>query len=92
VPQAWAAGSCFALLQAMLGIQPDAPADKLYVDPDLPEWLPDVTLMDLRLGRRHLDIRFRREGDKTVWDVLRGDAKVVKYRSSVAAREALSAG
>ena len=92
VPQAWAAGSCFALLQAMLGIQPDAPNDKLYVDPDLPAWLPDVTLMDLRLGRRHLDIRFRRDGDKTVWEVLRGDAKLVTYRSSVAAREALAAG
>ena len=89
VPQAWAAGSCFALLQAILGIQQDAPEDRLYVDPDLPDWLPDVTLLDLRLGRRHLDIRFRRDGDKTVWDVLRGDAKVVKYRSSVAAREAM---
>ena len=33
VPQAWAAGSVFALLQAMLGIQPDAPRGKLYVDP-----------------------------------------------------------
>jgi glycogen debranching enzyme len=92
VPQAWAAGSCFALLQAMLGIQPDAPNDKLYVDPDLPAWLPDVTLLDLRLGRRHFDIRFRREGGKTVWDVLRGDAGVVSYRSSVAAREALCGG
>ena len=89
VPQAWAAGSCFALLQAMLGIQPDAPNDRLYVDPDLPDWLPDVTLMDLRLGRRHLDIRFRRVGDKTDWDVLRGDANVVSYRSSVEAREAM---
>ncbi|WP_158925150.1 glycogen debranching N-terminal domain-containing protein [Acidisphaera sp. S103] len=92
VPQAWAAGSCFALLQAMLGIQPDAPNDKLYVDPDLPAWLPDVTLTDMRLGRRHLDIRFRRDGDKTVWEVLRGDAHVVSYRSWVAAREALCSG
>jgi glycogen debranching enzyme len=92
VPQAWAAGSCFALLQALLGIQPDAPNDKLYVDPDLPNWLPDVTLMDLRLGRRHLDIRFHRVGDKTQWDVLRGDAKVVQYRSSVEAREAMCRG
>jgi glycogen debranching enzyme len=89
VPQAWAAGSCFALLQAMLGIQPDAPNDTLYVDPDLPAWLPDVTLLDLRLGRRHLDIRFWREDETTRWEVLRGDAHVVRYRSSVAAREAL---
>jgi glycogen debranching enzyme len=92
VPQAWAAGSCFALLQAMLGIQPDAPNDILYVDPDLPHWLPDVTLTDLRLGHRHLDIRFRRDGDKTVWDVVRGDAKLVSYRSSVEARELMAVG
>jgi glycogen debranching enzyme len=91
VPQAWAAGSCFALLQAMLGIQQDAPNDRLYVDPNLPEWLPDVTLLDLRVGQRELDIRFRREGNETVWDVLRGDAHVVQHRSSVEAREALSA-
>src|ERR1700684_2353083 len=89
VPQAWTAGSCFALLQAMLGIQPDAPNDKLYVDPSLPDWMPDVTLIALRLGRRHLDIRFRRDGEKTVWNVLRGDAKVVTYRSSIEAREAM---
>jgi glycogen debranching enzyme len=90
VPQAWAAGSCFALLQAMLGIQPDAPNDKLFVDPHLPDWLPDVTLIDLRLGRRHLDIRFHRENNQTVWDVLRGDAKLVTYRSSVDAHNALT--
>jgi cellobiose phosphorylase len=89
VPQAWAAGSCFALLQAMLGIQPDAPNDKLYVDPHLPEWLPDITLLDLRLGRRHLDIRFHRDGETTMWEVLRGDAKVVLHRSTVEARETL---
>jgi glycogen debranching enzyme len=92
VPQAWAAGSCFALLQAMLGIQPDAPADVLYVNPALPDWLPDVTLHDLRLGRRTLDIAFRREGDRTVWEVLRGDASVVRYRSSTEAHAAMLGG
>ena len=38
------------LLQAMLGLQQDAPRGKLYVDPALPDWLPDATLTDLRLG------------------------------------------
>ncbi len=92
VPQAWAAGSCFALTQAMLGIQPDAPNDRLYVDPALPAWLPDVTLIDIRLGQRHLDIRFRRDGERTVWDVLRGNAKVVHQRSWVDAGNELRAG
>jgi glycogen debranching enzyme len=84
VPQAWAAGSCFALLQAMLGIQPDAPNEKLYVDPDLPDWLPDITLYDLRVGRRHLDIAFRREGEATVFEVIKGDKHVVELRPAPA--------
>ena len=92
VPQAWAAGSCFALLQAMLGIQPDAPNDRLYVDPDLPAWLPDVTLMDLRVGHRALDIRFRRDNGRTVWDVLKGDSGIVARRGAADAHAALLTG
>src|SRR5499427_4621609 len=60
VPQAWSAGATFMLLQAMLGLQQDAPRGKLYVDPALPEWLPDVTLFGLRLAKRSFDIRFWR--------------------------------
>jgi glycogen debranching enzyme len=81
VPQAWAAGSAFALLQAILGIQPDAPRDVLYVDPVLPHWLPDVTLLDLRLGKRHFDIRFWREGEETKFAVLRGERGMVRHVS-----------
>ena len=51
VPQAWAAGSVFALLQAILGFMPDAPRGKLHVDPVLPEWLPDLTVLDLHVGQ-----------------------------------------
>ena len=81
VPQAWAAGTPFMLLQAMLGLQQDAPRGKLYVDPALPDWLPDVTLNDLRLGRRQFDIRFWRDGDKTQWQVLKGNQDAVARRN-----------
>jgi glycogen debranching enzyme len=81
VPQAWAAGTPFLLLQAMLGLQQDAPGGKLYVDPALPNWLPDVTLTDLRLGRWRFDIRFWRDGHKTRWEVLKGNRSVVTRRS-----------
>ena len=64
--------SLSARMQAMLGLQQDAPRGKLYVDPALPDWLPDVTFTDLRLGRRRLDIRFWRDGDETRWKVLKG--------------------
>jgi glycogen debranching enzyme len=80
VPQAWAAGSAFALLQAILGIRPDAPRDRIFVDPVLPRWLPDITLLDLRLGRRSFDIRFWRDDDTTRFEVLRGAAQCVEHR------------
>jgi glycogen debranching enzyme len=86
VPQAWAAGTSFMLLQAMLGLQQDAPRGKLYVDPALPDWLPDVTLTDLRLGRRHFDIRFWREGKDTIFKVLKGRRDAVE-RMSIALSE-----
>ena len=82
VPQAWAAGSCFAFLQAILGIQPDAPNNRLYVDPSLPTWLSDISLHDLRLGPHHLDIAFRRKGEETVVEVLRGDPSIVERRAA----------
>jgi glycogen debranching enzyme len=83
VPQAWAAGTPFMLLQAMLGVQQDAPRGKLYVDPALPDWLPDVTLLDLRLGRQRFDIRFWRDGKDTVFEVLKGKVDAVE-RVSIA--------
>jgi glycogen debranching enzyme len=81
VPQAWAAGAPFMLLQAMLGIQQDAPHGKLYVDPALPDWLPDVTLTDLRLGRRRFDIRFWRNGKDTLFEVTKGKQDAIERMS-----------
>src|SRR6201993_3794611 len=81
VPQAWAAGSVFTLMHAILGIVPDAPRGKLYVDPQLPQWLPDLLLLDLHLGRHKFDIRFWRAGEETQFEVQKGDPKAV-VRSS----------
>jgi glycogen debranching enzyme len=92
VPQAWAAGSAFALLQAMLGILPNAPQGVLQVDPYLPPWLPDITLIDLRLGQQVFDIHFWRDGDITRFEVLRGDPGAVQAHSVVVASERLRAG
>src|SRR5262249_2255588 len=68
VPQAWAAGSAFHLLQAILGLGADAPRGRLRVAPVLPAWLPDVTLRGLRVGQAKIDLRFWREGERTHWD------------------------
>jgi glycogen debranching enzyme len=68
VPQAWAAGSVFHLLQAILGIQADAPHGRLHLDPYLPRWLPDLTLHGLTIGGARVDLKFWREGEATRWD------------------------
>ena len=81
VPQAWAAGSVFALMQAILGFVPDAPRGKLHIDPLLPKWLPDLTVLDLHVGRHRFDIRFWHDGDQTQFEVLEGDPNAVERRS-----------
>jgi glycogen debranching enzyme len=85
VPQAWAAGSVFMLIQALLGFLPDAPRNKLYIDPSLPAWLPDLTVHDLRIGKHKLDIRFLTEGGQTAFEVIKGDPKLVE-RCDLAAK------
>jgi glycogen debranching enzyme len=47
IPQAWAAGSAFMLLRAILGIEPDAPEGQINLCPTLPDWLPELTLSNL---------------------------------------------
>ncbi|MBZ9722258.1 amylo-alpha-1,6-glucosidase [Mesorhizobium sp. AD1-1] len=81
VPQAWAAGSCFSLLQAIIGFQPDAPNGKLYIDPRLPDWMPEFTLKDVRLGKERLELHFWRSGAESCWEVRSGDPSLVEARS-----------
>jgi hypothetical protein len=68
------------LIRRCRGLQQDAPRGKLYVDPARPAWLPQVTLTDLRLGRRRFDIHFWRDGKKTVFKVLNGGPNAVESR------------
>jgi len=68
VPQAWAAGSIFHLVQSILGLQADAPNHRLYVHAQLPKWLPEVTLHGLAVGNSKVDIRFWAESGETKWE------------------------
>ena len=74
------------LTQAMLRFMPDAPHNKLYVDPWLSEWLPDLTIQDIRVGHHKLTIRFWLAAGETRFEVINGDPKIVerrKFQSSV---------
>jgi glycogen debranching enzyme len=75
-PQAWAAGSVFHFIQALLGLRADAPAGRLYVDPALPPWLAHVRLENLEVGRAVLDLRFYRRGGRSAWEVTRQRGRI----------------
>jgi glycogen debranching enzyme len=84
VPQGWAAGACFHLLQMIVGFQPDAPRGRLYLDPALPDWMPELEIRDLRVGRHVFDIRFWRDKSRTRFEVLKGDPeKVARHKYAV---------
>ncbi len=85
MPQAWSATTTFTLLQAMLGLQPFAPLRMLFVDPQLPPWLPEITLRQLRVGDAIVDLRFFRkesgDSDYTVLDQRAGNLHVIRQPS-----------
>lgn len=79
-PQAWAAGSPFLLLQAMLGISAQANRNLLTVNkPHLPTWLNTVEVRDLAVGTSRISLLFQREGEITAFSVLsrEGGVRVV---------------
>jgi glycogen debranching enzyme len=58
VPQAWAAGSVLRLIAILAGIHAttDKQGSRLYVNPALPEWLPALTIRNLRAGAGSMDL------------------------------------
>jgi glycogen debranching enzyme len=74
-PQAWSAATSLSLLQTMLGMHADAARDVLELDrPHLPAWLGKVTVHELRVGERSVDLLFHRwRGNTTSAEVLRRD-------------------
>jgi hypothetical protein len=82
VPQAWAAGAAFSFLQALLGMEADAPNGVLRLNPALPAWLPDLTLRDLRLAGETFDLQFHRVGETTVTEVLRGNPAAIVLQAA----------
>jgi len=71
VPQAWSASALIQLVQILLGLYPFAPLRTLaVVRPRLPEWLPELIVTNLRVGRASVDLRFRRRADgSAAWSV-----------------------
>jgi glycogen debranching enzyme len=70
-PQAWASAAVFMLLQGALGLFPEAPARVLHVrDPVLPDFLRDIMITGLRIGKSQVALQFRRHRDRTLVNLL----------------------
>lgn len=69
----------------MLGLQASAPNHCLYIDPYLPDWLLELTLRRVEVGKASVDLRFWRDRDSTKWDatVAQGDVEVKQEAWSV---------
>jgi glycogen debranching enzyme len=64
MPQAWAAGSVFMLLEACLGLSIDGWAGRLRLaNPQLPQGVDRLTLNNLAVGSRRVDLIVSRTGE-----------------------------
>lgn len=78
LPQAWAAGAPFMMLQACLGISVDAARDEVRVErPELPEGVDWLRVDDLRVGGDSVSLTFRRVEGQVVAAAEPGGARVV---------------
>ena len=76
-PQAWAAGSVFMLLQAVLGLEVDAPARQVrFRHSRLPDFLDTLSVTGLRVGDATVDLAIGRQP-------LGVDVRVVRRRGDV---------
>ena len=83
-PQAWSASAPFTVMQALLGIFPYAPLNTLFLDPWLPEWLPEFCVENMTVGEARVSLRFTRDKDgRTLYKVtdLKGKLHVIRQPS-----------
>jgi glycogen debranching enzyme len=74
VPQAWAAGSVFHAIRILLGLEPDVPAGRIYVEPALPPWCPVLRLENVRIGSQRFTFQADRQPDGSTRIDVQGSA------------------
>jgi glycogen debranching enzyme len=81
LPQAWAAGSVFMLLQACLGLSINGESAHVEIrNPTLPIGIDRLTVADLEVGDGAIDLTFERQGSRVaVHSNSRGPRLRVRY-------------
>jgi glycogen debranching enzyme len=76
-PQAWAAGAAFLLLQAVLGLEVNAPQRMVrFTRSRLPDYLDEVRIRQLRVGPVEVDLVLRRQDHDVSINVTRRSGHV----------------
>ena len=82
-PQAWATGVVFQLVDAMLGLRPEAADNQITLSrPTLPGWLTWLEVRGLRVSKSRLGVRVSQGSDGAAVELLArdGDAELVVRR------------
>jgi glycogen debranching enzyme len=67
LPQAWASGSVFMLLQAILGVRIDGRRGAVHIErPVLPIGIESLKIADLPVGHTRIDLEFQRIAEEVV--------------------------
>jgi glycogen debranching enzyme len=67
LPQAWASGSVFMLLQACLGVRIDGQRKQVHIErPMLPNGIEALRIRDLSVGDACIELEFHRIGNEVV--------------------------
>ncbi len=64
------------LIRTILGLKADASKQQLKVQPNLPDFLPDLELTNLSVGDATVGLRFWRDGEQTQWEVIHLDGEL----------------
>jgi len=67
LPQAWASGAVFMLLQACLGVRINGRRRHVHIErPILPIGIESLTIRELPVGNASIDLEFRHTGDEVI--------------------------
>jgi glycogen debranching enzyme len=80
-PQAWASGALFMMLQAVLGIFPEAQTGVLHVrNPMLPAFIRELTISGMAIGRSRVSLHFAWHGDRTIVNLVGMEGEPIQVR------------
>jgi glycogen debranching enzyme len=64
IPQAWAAASPLLFVRSLLRLDPAIPQGRVWLGPEMPEWLDHIEVDGIPLGRDRITISASREGSE----------------------------